>query len=720
MSQVYSQKQNSEAVIVFLMAAICALVLPILIISYLFAYFIWVSFRFYDKRKWIRSIFIYLIGGFLSFTTWVSCIRIAVNYLRRPEVQWSAKEKTIQIITNKYFIYVFGAYFLITIICVFIIDKKSPRSSWFYEKTRQAFFKLFFPVRIVHSYALAFMAGVVKTIGLDVKRPSISFWFFAFFAWLITVCVLFGFLMFATEKLGINTQFRYFLESAVVSFSLCYMYSFIFHSGDVEVEVFNAVTATNQVDGLFVGRLYDPKKIDLRLTWRDINHHIHILGQPGSGKSVLLKNIYLNQIAGGHGLLMIDLKADYKVREDFKIVCSMYQREQDLIIIDLSNPDKSYGYNPLLFGNASEIKDKIIGSFEWSEVHYKKISERVLLTALSGLVWFRDKQKLMPTMEDLYFSISSVQGLNLLAEKIEDERIKQNIYALASEYTKDFVQGIEGIKTDIALLIQAEFGSIFSKSTALNVYEAIQNKKVILVNLDGQTYSESAKVFGRLILSDLRSASGSIVTNLSEEARPQFTVIIDEFADIVSNEDMARTFVGFLNRCRGSGIGVIIAHQSLGDFKDPTVKSQVIDSTETMFSFVQKDPDTCETLASIVGTKLVFEKTMQTENGLFGDGETGMGTKKEVHEFIYHPNVFRSLGVGHAVYIAKKPTRFGILQINMINLEKQNTDVFESLTYVDQNFDMLDLKGINQNRKKQFINAVKSSKSDDDSDPVDI
>ena len=310
----------------------------------------------------------------------------------------------------------------------------------------------------------------------------------------------------------------------------------------------------------------------------------------------------------------------------------------------------------------------------------------------------------------------------MLAEKVEDERIQQNIHSLASEYNKDFIQGLEGIKTDLSLLIQSEFGSIFLKKTALNVYEAIQEKKVILVNLDGQTYSESAKRFGRMILSDLRSASGAIVTNLSEDDRPQFTVIIDEFADIVSTEDMARTFVGFLNRCRGSGIGVVIAHQSLGDFKDQTVKSQIIDSTETMFSFVQKDPDTCEALASIVGTKMVYEKTMQTETGFFGDGETGRGSKKVVHEFIYHPNVFRSLGVGVAVYIAKKPTRFGILHINMINLEHQNTDIFDGLLYKDDNFNMLNLRGISLNRKSQFAKAVKKDPSDsgDDSGPVDI
>ncbi len=140
---------------------------------------------------------------------------------------------------------------------------------------------------------------------------------------------------------------------------------------------------------------------------------------------------------------------------------------------------------------------------------------------------------------------------------------------------------------------------------------------------------------------------------------------------------MAKTFVGFLNRCRGSGIGVVIAHQSLGDFKDPTVKAQIMDSTETMFSFVQKDPETCDILASVVGTKESYEKTKQTKEWIFGDDNTGMGTKKLVHEFIYHPNVFRNLNVGEAVYAAKKPSRFGTVQVKMLEIPHEVSEAVE-------------------------------------------
>jgi hypothetical protein len=172
-----------------------------------------------------------------------------------------------------------------------------------------------------------------------------------------------------------------------------------------------------------------------------------------------------------------------------------------------------------------------------------------------------------------------------------------------------------------------------------------------------------------MLLGDLRAASGAIVTNIQKDNRPEFTVIVDEFSDIVSTEEMAKTFVGFLNRCRGSGIGVVIAHQSLGDFKEEHTMKQIIDSTETLFSFVQKNPKTCEVLAAIPGTQEEWKDTEQTSENILFKSKTGMGTRRLTHEYIYHPNVFKNLNTGEAVYIAKKPSRHGVVRVDYLEIQ---------------------------------------------------
>jgi hypothetical protein len=215
-----------------------------------------------------------------------------------------------------------------------------------------------------------------------------------------------------------------------------------------------------------------------------------------------------------------------------------------------------------------------------------------------------------------------------------------------------------------------------------------------------------------MLLGDLRAASGAIVTNMVKTERPNFTVIVDEFSDIVSTIEMAESFVGFLNRCRGSGIGVVIAHQSLGDFKDETSRKQIMDSTETFFSFVQKDPKTCEILASIVGTEETWKVTEQTSESILFSEKTGMGTRRLTQEYIYHPNVFKNLDTGMAVYAAKKPSRFGIVKIDFIEIPQPDpSKAHELLDLESKRIASLNVGGILRSQKSQFNEALKIKSS---------
>ncbi|GEM_PF-1188284 len=679
---------------------VLVMLLPVMICSMIFAYLSYASFYEKEERKWIRTGLILASGFFITFAGW--------GYLREliPALVEGASvaKKATGILKNPLVVNAAFAYFLLVPGLWYLLDQSKKISFLLYNGVRSLTGILFWPFKILKIVIAAIAGGIAGAIlNIKLEAHGLAVRVFTLLAGLILSRFVFEYI----TALATSPSLKAFAAAIVGSYLAAYWYHFVFHLGEKGPAAVNLVDSMRGND-IEIGRLTHPKRMPLRLSWRDINHHIHILGQPGVGKSVLLKNIYAHQIMQGEGLLMLDLKADYKVREDFRALCKMAEREQDFVLIDLSHPESSYGYNPLLLGNATELKDKIIGAIEWSEPYYKKIAERTLLTVLRGLVYLRDQKGLISNLEDLLTATSSVQGVTLLSEQVDEASIKADLLGLAAGYSKDFSKDLESLKTELTLLVKAEFGSIFSSKNTLDVFSAIMEKKVILVNLDGQTYNESAKKFGRLLLADLRSASGAIVTNIPEQKRPRFAVLVDEFSDIVSTEDMAKTFVGFLNRCRGSGIGVVIAHQSLGDFKDPTVKSQIMDSTETMFSFVQKDPETCEILASVVGTKKAYEKTKQTKEWIFGDDNTGMGTKKLVHEFIYHPNVFRNLDVGEAIYAAKKPSRFGTVQVKMLEIPHDDFYQTSDAAHLEKAGRTLNLNGQLNNRRVEYASTIKS------------
>jgi hypothetical protein len=271
-------------------------------------------------------------------------------------------------------------------------------------------------------------------------------------------------------------------------------------------------------------------------------------------------------------------------------------------------------------------------------------------------------------------ALSKPISLEMLAEVVGpyNQDVKSDLRSLAKALKeKSFYDALTSLRSDLNIMIKSEFGELLTSKPSIDLFNCVFNKKIFYVLLDSQTYGPSAIRVARMLLSDLRSVSGKLAS-LTEEVRPEFTVIIDEFSDIVSNIQIGQLFTGFLNKCRGSGIGVVIAHQSLGDFQDPNLRKQVLDSTETIFSFVQKDPETAEILSSFVGTREVFERTYQVRDEFFGDQATGLGSKKRVHEYVYHPNVFKNLNVGQCVYIAKKPSRHGIVNTFMFELPKRS------------------------------------------------
>ncbi|MBY0383846.1 type IV secretory system conjugative DNA transfer family protein, partial [bacterium] len=188
----------------------------------------------------------------------------------------------------------------------------------------------------------------------------------------------------------------------------------------------------------------------------------------------------------------------------------------------------------------------------------------------------------------------------------------------------------------------------------IDLFEAICQQKIVFLLLDSRTYGESSKALGKIILQDLKAASARVDNEIPRDERKHFSVIVDEFSDMATED-----FVGFLDRARSSKIGVVVAHQEIADLSrvSPEFAKRLMNSTSTLFAFLQKLPDSSELIAGVAGTRKTREVTEQAETDwLFGDRKTGMKSIKEVDEFEIHPNVIRSLKVGECVMVQKYPS----------------------------------------------------------------
>jgi type IV secretory pathway TraG/TraD family ATPase VirD4 len=157
------------------------------------------------------------------------------------------------------------------------------------------------------------------------------------------------------------------------------------------------------------------------------------------------------------------------------------------------------------------------------------------------------------------------------------------------------------------------------------------------------------KATGKLVLQALQSAVAGRHRRNAKKSPEFFSIFLDDFT-----EYLYPGFVSILNKTRSARIGVVFAHQALGDLKvlGDAIANSILTNSNVKIFMRGNDPDSAEYFSRVIGTKEAMKFTERTKKGLVGRDFTGDSSAREVEEFLYHPNVFKSnLGVGEAVIV---------------------------------------------------------------------
>lgn len=407
-----------------------------------------------------------------------------------------------------------------------------------------------------------------------------------------------------------------------------------------------------------------------RLTEGELNHHVHIVGASGFGKTVLLSHIIKQSIDQGKGILFVDLKGDIETIMKFSKFAADADRITDLQIFSLSNQKISLPYNLIEGGTANQLRDKIMSSLVWSEEYYKHVAGSFLLKLLMGLVYLRDVKHKSFGLGEILKATSSVEAIEDIFLEMSGgshrapEKVKQAVEGCV-EFLKqnDNFKSLQGLRAQLESLVISDFGEmICSSEGGINLFDSVRTNKITYMFLDSRRYGESSKAVGKFILQDLKTVSARIDAELPLAERKPFTVIIDEFADLAQED-----FIGFLDRARSSKMSIVVAHQEICDLKKISAEfvGRLMGNTSTTYAFLQKLPDSAELISGMAGTRTVWKTTKQTQSVFFVPMDTGGGSKREVEEFNIHPNLIKSLGVGQCVVVKKYPrARSYLVKVN--------------------------------------------------------
>lgn len=609
---------------------------------------------------------------FTDFHTWtgkqVSSVMVAIN-------EWLPRKAAIYSISHRQVrVYLWCVFLMAIANFVWLHFKGAGRGVFLYQGARM----IFMPFRVLAA-RWQWLLGLSAVLGVLSLIITIPMWF----------------------KLA-----------AGVALLLMFIYHLMTIGFD---DVSPVKTETKQSEFISVGTEKGKPNKRIYITEDQLNHHVHIVGASGFGKSVLLSHIIKNRIHSGSGILFVDLKADFETIRQVISTVKAANRENDLRIFSCGNPQISHPYNAIANGTANQLKDRIMGALNWSEEFYKNEASSFLLKILRGLTILRDKKG---HSFDLNTILTGITDQNQLARIIDElpeneSQVRGELEDLRRHLAKPENQkALQGLKSQLESLLLSDFGHLLSANDeGIDLFEAIRQQKIVYLLLDSRTYGESSRALGKIILQDLKAASARVDSEIPRTERKPFTVIVDEFADMATED-----FIGFLDRARSSKIGVVVAHQEIADLSrlSPEFARRLMNSTSTLFAFLQKLPDSSELIAGVAGTRKTREVTEQAETDwLFGERKTGMKSIKEVDEFMIHPNVIRSLNVGECVVVQKYPSsKSAVVKVKseaaanyLTNKEVQNTleimkDKYQTKTLA---------RDMNQDRTKESRNLGEKS-----------
>ena len=381
------------------------------------------------------------------------------------------------------------------------------------------------------------------------------------------------------------------------------------------------------------------------LTDQQLSAHALILGATGAGKSTTLLTVLAEHVRCGRPVVAIDMKGSPAFARSLADAAASVGRASLLW-----TPDGPGLWNPLAHGNPTELKDKLIASERFTEPHYQRAAERYVQTVLQVLEHVHPRDP--PTLAEVADLMDPRRVSRLLRHAPRE--LAQRVQDYIATLSPDQLSAIRGLGTRLALITESQAGPFLGPAAgqgAIDLRHALTRGDVVLFSLNSARYGGLASQLGTLVIQDLVAATGHRLLDPGREGPA--TVGIDEFSALRSDN-----VISLLARCRESGVSVLLATQELADLDRaaPGLRDQVLGSTAVKIVHRQDVPASARTVAQMAGTETVWELTRQTAaHPVFGDHETGRGTRRQAERFVVHPDQISSLPPGQAVLISKVP-----------------------------------------------------------------
>lgn len=352
---------------------------------------------------------------------------------------------------------------------------------------------------------------------------------------------------------------------------------------------------------------YPGMRRPLCLTARDRLQHLHVVGPTGVGKSTLLANLILQDIAAGHCVVVIDPKGDLCT----DILARLPEaRTDDVMVLDPAATDQPVGSNILQAAHDEQSRELVVDHVVhiWHELYrdfWGPRTEDVMRAALLTLINTRGADGSAFTLVEVPELLTNSAFRRFV---VRQAGVPAGLDSFWRWYeAADRLTVIGPVLNKLrGVTLRSPIRLMLGQSQGLDLTRVIARRQVLLVPLSkGTLGAETASLVGTLQLAALWQAILGRIRLPAEQRRPVF-VYIDEAQDVLRLPvDMA----DMLAQARGLGASFTLAHQHLGQLDNRQIKAALLGTVRTQFVF-QCQRDDAVALAHGFAPRLTAEDLM--------------------------------------------------------------------------------------------------------------
>lgn len=315
---------------------------------------------------------------------------------------------------------------------------------------------------------------------------------------------------------------------------------------------------------------------------KDRRQHMYILGKSGTGKSVLLSNLIVQNIQNGEGVCVVDPHGEL-VEEILHLIPP--HRVKDVIYFNPADTDYHVGFNVL----------------QLDDPKYKHLVASGLMGIFTKIWANAWSSRMEYILNNAILALLDTPGTTLLGipRMLVDKDYRQMIIGNLKDpvvkafWIHEYEQWRDQFRNEAIAPIQNKVGQFLSTSiirnvvgqpkSTIDIFEIMNTGKIFLVNVSkGRIGEDNSALLGGMLITKIQLAAMERV-RIPEDERRDFYLYVDEFQNFATD-----SFANILSEARKYRLNLIIAHQYTAQLENKDgskVRDAVFGNVGTMIIF---------------------------------------------------------------------------------------------------------------------------------------